>query len=133
MSYVTPTVALTFSPASPKAGEPFKVIATVTSTGDVGIKLRRGAVVRLSGPDAKFGEFELVGIPKFAGVNKPSTADYLANAGSSATSEVRFPGIAFTAGTLAVDCEVVLTRDDTAAEVRILAGSTNVTIASAGY
>ena len=133
MSYAAPTVALTFSPSSPVAGTPFTVIATVTSTGDVGIKLRRASCWRLSGPDAKVGEFFFPegtsGAPKFAGTNKPSTADYLANAGSAATSIVRFPAWASPAGTLALQCEVVLTRDDTEATVVILSNSTNVTIA----
>ncbi len=133
MAYADPTVTLAASPASPAAGVPFTVVATLTSSGTVGVKLRRATCWRLSGPEAKIGEFFFpegtAGVPKFAGTNKPSTADYLANAGGSATSIIRFPAWASPAGTLALQVEVVLTRDDTGAEVRVLTNSTNVTIA----
>lgn len=136
MAYALPTVAVTLSPASPVEGVPFTLIATVTSTGDEGIKLRRGYAARMSGPAASFGQYDIISsvtlqpIPKFAGVNKPTGADYVANAGGSATTVLRIPAIVYGAGTSVVKVHVALTRDSDDSEVEIFAADTSITVAA---
>jgi hypothetical protein len=135
-----PSVALSFSPTSPKTGEPFVITATVTGDSTAaGIKIRRGTCIRLSGPSVRVEEFYFPSgtgagsAPKFAGVAKPSTADYVANAGESATSVMKFDARVTdnATGTLAVAAEIVYTLDSDESYVRVSSGSTNVTIAAA--
>ena len=47
MAYADPTFTITTSPSSPVNNQPFTIIATMASGGDVGVKFRRGQCVQI--------------------------------------------------------------------------------------
>lgn len=140
MAYALPTMAVTAAPVSPTKNQPFDCKLVITSTGTVGVKIRRVECVVKSG-SGKTGIAVLEQTTadnsspadradmgrSMAGVNTPTTdtystttgkverADklgYVANGGGSATTTFHVPAVAYQSGTLVLKFIAHCTRDD---------------------
>jgi len=147
MAYALPTVAAVSNGGSnPTAKIPFNVVLTVTSTGTVGIKIRRVVCSQISGPGVTIGNPDLnsgsssedsggasadrtlpTGL-SHAGTNQPSTSGYRANAGSSAATALTVPCVGLRAGAVVLKFIVIVTRDDDDTEVMVICADESITV-----
>ena len=134
MAYATPTVVLTGNTAT--AAVPTTLTATITSSGTVGIKVRR-IEFQAAGGSVTFGKDDFrhqigqdceFGAGSLATDTDAMTTEYLTNAGGGATTIIKVPVVYNSIGSASMICRVYLTRDDSGAAVVVVPSALAVTV-----